>query len=77
MSEKSESNILSITSYGPVSVVMVRVTTEDRSRVVLQFQRSCGPDENPTHFGLEDLPAIAMICKTISKQLITVREPKE
>jgi hypothetical protein len=77
MSEKSENTILSITSYGPVSVVMVRVTTGDRSRVVVQFQRASGPDENPTHFGLEDLPTIAMICKTISEQLITVREPKE
>ena len=74
---ESKTSVLSVTNYGPLAVVLVRVTTGGRSKVVAQFQKTCGPDENPTHFGLEDLPALAMLCRNISEQLITVQEPEE
>lgn len=80
--EKSENkpsthSILSISSYGAVSLVLVRVHAGERSRVVVQLQKTCAPGENPTHFGPEDLPALAMLCSQVAEQLITVHEPGE
>ena len=65
--------ILSVTSYGPVSLVLVRVESEGRPpRVVAQFQKAGA--ENPTHLDLSDLPVVELLARHISENLVSVRD---
>jgi hypothetical protein len=68
--------ILSVTSYGPVSLVLVRVEAEGRPpKVVAQFQKA--GVENPTHLDLSDLPVVELLARHISQNLVSVRDYEE